>query len=74
MAKDVMYIYHARKSRISYEWYLSPRSGMSGFITRGPTTNEEVNREIVMASGQQEFDASEPEGLPKVSRVHGVPG
>lgn len=58
--RDVMYIYHAKRARISYEWYLSPRSGMGGFITGGPSTNKEVNWEIVVVSGHWEFGPSEP--------------
>lgn len=71
---DVMYIYHAKRSRILYEWYLSPWSGMEGFITEGPITNKEINQKIVVMSGHWEFGVFEPKGLPRVSRVHGTPG
>ena len=43
MKKDVMYIYHAKTTSIPYEWYLSHRSGMSGFIIERSTMNKEVN-------------------------------
>lgn len=59
MMKNIMYIYHAKRSRIPYKWYLSPRIGMSGFITGGPITNKEVNREIVIVSRCWEFGVSE---------------
>nr|CAN71900.1 hypothetical protein VITISV_024621 [Vitis vinifera] len=68
-----MYIYHAKRSRILYEWYLSPWSGMEGFITEGPITNKEINQKIVVMSGHWEFGVFEPKGLPRVSRVHGTP-
>ena len=41
--KDVISIHHAKRSRIPYEYYLSPRSGMCGFTTGGPIMNKEVN-------------------------------
>lgn len=72
ITKDIMYIYHAKRSCIPYDWYLSPRSGMSGFITGGPMINKKV--EIVAVSKRWEFSVSELEGLPKVSWVHGVLG
>lgn len=47
---------------------------MDGFITEGPITNKEINQKIVVMSGHWEFGVFEPEGLPRVSRVHGTPG
>ena len=70
--RDVMYIYHAKRSCILYEWYLFPQSGMGGFIIGGLSTNKEVNREIIVVSGHWEFGASKPEELLRASWVHGI--
>ena len=73
LARDVMYIFPAKRSCILYEWYLFPQSGMGGFIIGGLSTNKGVNQEIVVVSGHLEFGASKPEGLLRASRVHGIP-
>lgn len=71
---DILYIYTPKRSRIPHEWYLSPRLGMSNFITGNPSTNKDLNRSLVAISGKWEFGITESEGLPKVSRVHGSAG
>lgn len=43
---DILYICKMR-SRIPQEWYLSPRSGMSGFIIRASCTNKDLDRGIL---------------------------
>ena len=69
---DVFYICTAMRSHIPHEWYMSPYLGMSCFIIGAPLTNKDLGRGLVVVSGKWEFGISEPEGLPKVPRVHNV--
>lgn len=68
---DILYINTPKRSRILHEWYLSPRLGMSNFITRALSTNKCLNHSLVAVSGMWGFGIIESKGLPKVLRVHG---
>ena len=68
---DILHIYTLKRPRIPHEWYLSPCSGMSVFITGAMLRNKGLNNSLVVISGKWKFGISKPKGLPKVSRVHG---
>ena len=70
----VLYIYTTKTSQNPQEWYLSLCLGMINFITDALSTNKDLENGLVVVSGGWEFGATEPEGLPRVTRAHGSAG
>lgn len=68
--KEVLCIYTPKRSRISHEWYMSPWSSMSGFITRAPSRNKDLDCSLVVVLDKWECSFSKPKILLRVPRTH----